>query len=313
MATAVAPDAVGSKNNVIPFPTPVDNINSHQLASQAMLVELHLSAWKAQRLDRRITEEVLTERKAEKDAGRFEKHLIPPKALEPVSKAHTKARTRHYLLTLPWGENGVRILSSAAFFEYTKAMTEERSSCEAEHRAFIARYPDLLAEAPTRLGAQLYNPRDFPRVDLIEQKFRFQLEIMPVPEKDDFRVQLGSATEERIRSSIETTIKERYTDAQRELWERLLDTVKHFAITMKEEKKIFRDTTVTKLADLARVAPKLSLTPDPKLDEMCAQILSITNSVDPNVLRENKAMRRDTAQSAMDAVKQIESAMAGAF
>jgi hypothetical protein len=283
------------------------------LTERAMTVALHLSAWRAQRVDKRITQEVLLERKASKDAGRFEKHLVPPAALDGVSKAHSKARARHYSMTLPWGDEAVRILSAAAFFDYTAAMTQERASCESEYTKFCARYPELRTEAPERLGKELFSATDFPDAHDIREKFNFQLVIMPIADQDDFRVDIGEAAVKKIRASIEEELSSRYSAAQRDLYTRLLDTVKHFTTTMAATDKVFRDTTVTKLGDLARLAPKLSLTPDPKLDEVCAEILRLTDSVATDELRTNDLLRSATARRAQATLTKLEDAMAGAF
>jgi hypothetical protein len=295
------------------FPVPVPSAPTGSLTERAMNVTLHLSAWGAQRVDQKTTAEVLHERQASHDAGRFEKYLVPPKALDAISKAHNHARTRHYKLTLPWGDEGVRILSSAAFFDYTSAMQEERSACENAYRDFCDAYPRLVADAPQRLGTKLFNRYDFPDVADIRTKFAFRLVVLPVPDKGDFRVALGSDVEAEIRASIEATITERFATAQRDLYERLLDAVKHFALVMKEDGKKFKDTTVHKLGELAKLAPKLSLTPDTKLDELCAEVLQLTNGIAPSDLRDNQLLRTHTARRAKATLDRIEDAMKGAF
>jgi hypothetical protein len=282
------------------------------LEERALNVVLHLRMWNGRRLDRRTTSEVLSERSAAPDAGKFEKNLVPPTALEAVNKAHSRARARHYRLTLPWDENGVRIISAAAFFEYNTAMDEERGTCEKAYQDFCAAYPRYVTEAPKRM-AKLYEINDFPQAKDIAEKFGFDLKLQPVPNKSDFRVDLGAEMQRRIEKSIEDTVTERYAAAQRDLWERLLDTVKHFAVTMADDEKTYRSSTVQKLADLARLAPKLSLTPDPKLDAICAEVLAITGTAEPGEFRENMTLRRESAARAKAALDKIEASMKGAF
>lgn len=283
------------------------------LSERAMTVSLHLSAWNGQRVDRVTTREVLAERHASDDAGRFEKNLVPPKALEGVRRAHTQARQRNYRLTLPWGDENVRILNAAAFFEYSNAMQEERANVDTKHAEFLTSYPQYLADAPARLGTKLFDATDFPSVAEIKGKFGFSLVILPVPDKNDFRVGLGDEIESEIRESIERTVTDRFTIAQRELWTRVLDPVRHFAQTMREGDKVFRDATVTKLVELAKLAPKLSLVPDPRLDEICAEVLAIADGLNPEDLRSNKRIRSAAAVQAQEALAKIEDAMAGAF
>jgi hypothetical protein len=282
------------------------------LTQRAMTATLHLSAWGGARLDKQVTREVLSARQARPDAGRFEKRLIPLEALEGVTRAHTSARARHHALTLPWGEGSTRILSAALFLDHAQAMAEERAKCERAYRAFCSDYPGLLASAPGRLGS-MYNPADFPDPARIGEKFGFKIVIMPVPDGDDFRVSLGSEIESEIRASIEATVRDQYGDAQRVVWGRVLDIVKHFAETMATDGKKFQDTTVTKLHDIATLAPKLSLVPDPLLQEICDGILAITQDIDAAALRVSKAIRTKAATDAKATVERIEARLRGAF
>lgn len=283
------------------------------LSERAMTVSLHLKAWQAKRIDRRVTAEVLADRNAQNDAGEFVKNLMPPSALDAITKAHSRARQRHYAFTLPWGDEGVRILASTAFFEYTSAMNgEERPNCEQTYKNFLDTYEALRAEAPRRLG-KLYTASEFPTLEVVKEKFGFTLTILPVPDKSDFRVEIGDDAASLIRESIEETVNERYAEAQRDLWTRLSDTLRHFHEAMADPKQVFRNTTVTKLAELATLAPKLSLTPDPKLEEICASVSALLSDVEPNDFRENQVLRRDASKRAKATLAEIDAALAGAF
>jgi len=281
------------------------------LSRRAMTVSLSLSAWGAQRLDRTATKKYTRSNQMADDAAKVHKLLVPKDALDPVTKAHGRASDRHRNLTLPWGDKS-RILSAAAYFDYSQAMAEERANCEAAHRGFVAVYPDLVTSAPNRLGQQ-YCASDFPSADVIARKFGFKLSVMPVPHGDDFRLILGDEIEAEIRRDIEETVKRRGSEAQRDLWTRLLTTVRHFASTMAEEKRTFQRTTVTNLAEIATIAPKLSLDPDPELERICAEILAITDSCDAESLRASTKLRGRAAEEATAALRQIETAMQGAF
>jgi hypothetical protein len=100
---------------------------------------------------------------------------------------------------------------------------------------------------PSRVAADGVRAEDFPAADMIAKRFAFKLEVMPVPHHDDFRVNLGDDIEAHIRREIESTVGSRQDEAQRELWTRLLKTVRHFATTMAQEGKTFQKTTVTNL------------------------------------------------------------------
>lgn len=286
-------------------------IGRNAISQRAMIVDLDLSAWGVRRLDRATTNEVITAKGAAKDAGTWHKLLVPEGALDAVTKAHSRAGARHRSMTLPWGENG-RILSAAAWFDYSQAMAEERTNCERAHYQFVGVYPDVVRGAPARLGPT-YCASDFPPADMIAKRFAFKLVVMPVPHHDDFRVNLGDDIEADIRREIESTVRSRQDEAQRELWSRLLKTVRHFATTMAEEGKTFQKTTVSNLVDIATLAPKLSLTPDPALEAICSEILAIMDTCDPESLRASTKVRGRAAEDAAAALRRIEETMRGAF
>lgn len=299
----------------IPATTPritAADLGQSALSKRAMTVSLHLSAWGAQRLDRATTKKVLKSEGAAQDAGKFHKLLVPKEALDPITTAHARAGARHRAMTLPWGE-GSRILSAPAFFDYSQAMREERTNCERAHSDFFDAYPEILRAAPDRMGPTLFKAAEFPSPQEIVKRFAFRLVILPLPHEDDFRVNLGDEIEAEIRREIEATVTSRSSEAQADLWKRLLTTVRHFATTMAEEGKTFQYTTLTNLTDIATLAPKLSLSPDPVLDAICADILAITDACDAEALRASRKVRGRAAEDAAAALRRIETAMQGAF
>jgi hypothetical protein len=304
------------ENTVILLNEPVSRIAGvmprSTLTERAMIVSLHLHAWGGRRADKKVTKEVLSARQAEDDAGSFTKVLVPREALKLVESAHDHARERHNALTLPWGEGSTRILSASMFLEHANAMAEERAACERVHREFCKFYGDFLKTASSRMGT-MYNSADFPDPSKVAAKFGFEVVILPFPDVDDFRVNLGGEIEEQIRTSIESTVRGRYAEAQREVWSRLLEIVKHFAEIMGTSGKKIYATTVTKLIDIANIAPKLSLVPDPELEDICLDICEITRGLDADALRASKTIRARAAMDAKAAVERIEDKLRGAF
>jgi hypothetical protein len=283
-----------------------------RLQDRAMNVSLHLSAWQGQRVCERTTKEVLSERHVDADGGKFTKFLVPKAELDPVMRAQAAARAMFKHLSLPWGEDGLRIISSVNFFPFHEQMQTCRETCDKSADAFAARYPDLLTHAPARLNG-LYDPDDFPAASQIRERFAMRLAISPVPAKEDFRVTLGADIEAEIRENIESTVTERLGAAQRNLWGRVFGTLKHFAATMGDKEQNFKNTTVERLRDLAQLAPKLSLVPDPTLERLCQDISGLLDGVSAEDLRDNQRVRAAAAGTAASTLAEVERAMQGAF
>jgi hypothetical protein len=77
--------------------------------------------------------------------------------LQGVSSAHNKARSVHKLLTLPWEDNGTRVLSSKGFMNYSKMMKDCRLKAEAEVKLLKGQRDAIIKEAKGRLG-DMFDP-----------------------------------------------------------------------------------------------------------------------------------------------------------
>lgn len=281
------------------------------LSDRAMLVSLELSRWSGQMIDKTTTQEVLTGKGAESDAGNFRKHLIPPKALASVQLATSRARVAFKQLTLPW-DNGVGIIPAERFMEFREIMDKLKREYLKAADDFADRYPALRDGAKKRLG-DLYNEGDLPDAVTIRDRFDFRVVVWPVPDKADFRVDLGADAVASIRSQIERTVGEKFAAAQHDLWERVLDVVRHFADTMKGG-GMFKASTVDKLKKIASEAKGMTLVPDAKLDATCKELEKLAKSIgSADDLRDDVTKRAKAAVDAAEAVKRIERRMKGAF
>ena len=80
------------------------------LSTRAMLCSLSISMWSARKHDPEVSEEIATRHGAQADAGRYHKVLLPKEALAEILKIVNEARQEHYFMTLPWGDDGYRVL-----------------------------------------------------------------------------------------------------------------------------------------------------------------------------------------------------------
>jgi hypothetical protein len=280
--------------------------------NRALLTSLTLSMWNGRKLDSTTTKEILTGKGADMDAGAFTKLLIPRKALDPVLRAHRQARANFYQYTLPWDNNGTGILAAGAFMDFSSVMRTDRTACETAHKQFVdTDYPEEVKRASKRQG-KLYVAEDFPSVDDIRDKFGFKLFTYPIPTSATFKGILPDAAEEaELLKDFESTVVDRIDTAQKKLWEDLFETLKHFTETMRQDDKIFRNSTVKNLLEAVKLAPRLSLRTDTKLEGLCADIEKMLSGLSADVLRENKAIRANTAIQAHDALAKIEAGMKG--
>jgi hypothetical protein len=314
MTTVAAPQLSLLPLEIAAVPTPSDS-----LSSQAMLCAVSISMWSARKFDRDVSDEIARRHNAQNDAGRYNKNLLPRDALEELTKISSEARNDHYFLTLPWSDEGWRVLPAAAYMDHTKKMREHMARFEPAIARFIERFPDLVAEQSrehSRLGT-MFNIDDYPgmtrdtgdRLILacpqeLRDKFSFTTDVRPLPDAADFRVSLGDEDRRRIKRQIMASIEASLQVGTRELWQRLYKVVRHISERLAEynaseegkTRKLY-DSWVTNIVEIVDVLPKLNITRDQELERMAAEVRA-SLLVDPDELRKSETARTDTAKAA---------------
>lgn len=291
-------------------------ILSSSLSSKAMLCSLSISMWSARKHDPDASEEIAARHGAQSDAGRYHKVLLPKQALADIQKIVSEARQEHYFMTLPWDDNGYRVLPAAAYMDHVERMRGLSNRFTVAVDALAQQFLTLIDQARTRLGG-LFREHDYPTPDELRAKFSFETRVLPLPDAGDFRVALGDEERDRIKRQITAAVEASLQVGSRELWYRLYEAVRHMAdrltaykVTGKGIEHPFRDTVVTNLVKLVDVLPKLNVMNDPELECLAEQV-RISLLVDPNSLRESESIRAETAKAAAAIAQHMAGYMAG--
>lgn len=277
------------------------------IGQRAMLVKLSIRQWSAKVNDRKVSREVASQHGASEDAGVYSKALLAKDAIKAVTKAANKARTTHYELTLPWGDDGYRILSSLTYMKYSEAMRAAESEFWNAYTDLENNFPAYVEESRARLNG-MFCASEFPTVERLKEYYEYTTAVRPMPEAADFRVSLGETEADAIRQRIEADIREQIGDAVHDAWTRLQTAVKHMAerlaaYDVSPEGKVtapFRDSLVRNITDLLDLMPGFNLDNDPALDAFTDEIRSSLVVFEPEVLRDDAAIRHAVAQNAAD-------------
>jgi hypothetical protein len=245
--------------------------------------------------------------------GRFNKKLLEGDSLKAVATAAGQARATHYAMTLPWTDDGARILPMAVYDAYTAAMYRHRQTFEAAVSAFLADYDRMISEARIRLNG-LFNADDYPPRSEVARRFRFRNQILPVPSGADFRVEIGDAA----REDVEREVREATTAAMRNAVDRIRDAVERMAEKLRDYRgsaetttgkaeNVFRDSLVSNVRDLVGILPAFNLTDDPEFGRIAARIAAELATHDPEKLRMDPAIRREVVASAESILSDVSS------
>lgn len=279
-----------------------------RINEKAMLVRLSLSSWTARKHDGEITDEVLKAHKASGDAGRFNKLLIDHAEIKKVQSANTKIKAYFWRMTLPWLDDGTRILPSALFLKFTKGiqpLLEERKQIVAE---FLAAYPRLIEDARKKLNG-MFKAEDYPSASEIARKFNASVDPFPIPDAADFRVAMSDEEVEAIKAGIENRVNEAFADAVKDAARRLHDCARRIAEKCAEKDEIFRDSLIGNLRELLDVLPSLNITGDQELAKAIAAAKPLA-AVEPQELRDDELVRAETAKKAAALARRLRGFMA---
>jgi len=263
------------------------------LNEKAMLVYLNIGFWTARKYDKKISQEIEAQYNTD-DAGRYNKILIAKEHLANIQKTISAARTFHYDNTLPWSDQGGRLLPSANYFNYVKSIQSFKDDFEREVTNFLKVYPSLKDEAKQRLNG-MFDEEDYPDAATLETKFAIKSMILPVPEADDFRVNLTDDEVDSIRTSIREQVQDSTQAGMKDLWQRLFKVVDHMVERLSDPDNKFKNTLIENITDLCDLLPKLNITADPELDEAVQEIKAKLTVNDSQTLRDNDVARSKTA------------------
>jgi hypothetical protein len=278
-------------------PAMTDLLPTAHLTERALLVGLNIREWGARRHDRDATDHVAREHGADPAAGCYTKALVPKKFLAKIASVRTEARSLHHQLTLPWGDDGYRILPVDLHLEYMDRFRALRARFEQAVTDFLGAYDEAKAAARKTLGT-LYREDDYPPSWRLRRAFAFEVRPQPLPTGRDWRIDLPEDTVARIREELTTRLEDAHRLALAELHQRLAGVVSHMATTLALPDKIFRDSLVGNVRRLCDLLPALNLARDPDLDSLTREIEIRLASLNPDVLRTDPTRRQAAAVDA---------------
>ncbi len=233
------------------------------IQSKAMLVDLTIRQWTATKHDKAVSAEVETAHAA-KDAGRYNKRLIDKAHLAEINRIANELRKHHYSRTLPWTDKGQRLLPSELFLDYRQDMAKYKADFQAAVSTFIKLYPQLVQDARMRLGT-MYQAEDYPQPTDLSALFDITVEFAPVPDANDFRVDVSKETQDEIRQQITDAVSLRQAKMVKECWARMREVVGRIAEQCGKENGVIRDSLIDNARDLVNILGGLNVTANPTI------------------------------------------------
>jgi hypothetical protein len=276
------------------------------VARASMMVDLHISVYSGRKQDKATQGEVTAAKgSGSKKAASVYKNLFAEcKELDDLTKFQARARAEHYRLTLPWNDQGARLLPTASLLEYQQTMGRYSTEFDRLVDAFLDKYDTLVAAAAFQLGT-LFNRQEYLSRAQVALRFRMESSFTPLPTSGDFRLDIESEVQRELVEQYERRMEAKLAQANQDSWSRLHDALLRLSdrLVIEEDgkKRKFHDTMVTGALELCDLLTVMNITKDPQLESARRKVEAVLSGVTPKELRDEHSTRIQTKQQ-VDAI-----------
>jgi hypothetical protein len=279
----------------------MDKIN---LSNQAILVELNVRMPSFRKLDRKVSKEVTASKGANDTAARVNKNLLAgTDKLNEIQKFVSSVRVDFYYKTLPWSDSGQRLVDIRNFVSLKDWLNDKRDEFNRIVGDFLVIYPNLVSAQAFAMGA-MFDRSEYPDVNEVMTRFGFGFCFTPLPERGDFRVDVGHDIASELQKEYELVYETRTAQAMEDLWARVYKTVKHisdrFADTDEGKRKVLHETVLTNALELCELLQVMNVTNDPLLDQTRRELEDSLMGVGIDDVKESDGLRKELKRKVDD-------------
>lgn len=282
--------------------------NVKTLQSSAMLLDLSMSVFSGVKTDRSASEGFNQISGAKTRSSRVVKNIFAgDDSLRDIAKVTADVRAYLRTITLPWSDHGVRLVPTKNFFEITEYLSKSESLFWRLVEEFIDEYPSKIQVAKENLGT-LFNANDYPTEIEVRKRFSFSYRFEPVPNAQDFRVDLQNEALEYLKENLNKGVQGKMGQAVEDLHGRVVEaaqTLKNWCREVKEGEHKPRTHSVTyeRIQELVKSLDSLNIFGDELIEESRKALESTIGGIDIEDIRESEDIRaviREDVQNILD-------------
>ena len=276
----------------------LDAAPAPSISSAAMIVDFNASVWTARKKDRKASDDVTDMNAADKGVANVTKNLLGDcDELRAVQKFAGNVRNIHYSMTMPWSDNGSRLLTTAQYFKYNEVMTDLQQEFYRLVNEFLNVYDWKIMQSQAKLGA-MFNRDEYPTRDSLHDKFGFRMSYVPLPDAGDFRIDIGNEAMTQIKSQYESHYTQAIKTAMNDIWHKLHDNLTTLVrqLDVNEEGKGNRlyDSVFDRAVELTEMLGTCNVTGDSQMEAMRRQMEQALHGLNLDQIKNSPTLREDT-------------------
>ena len=284
------------------------------ISSAAMTVDFNASVWTARKKDHRASAEITHANYADRGVANVTKNLLGDcDELKAVQKFAANTRNIHYSMTMPWSDNGARLLTTAQYFKYHEVMTDLQNEFHRLVDEFLTAYDKTIenaAELQVKLGA-MWNADEYPTRAALEDKFGFRINYVPLPDSGDFRLDIGNEAMDQIKTQYEEHYTTAVNAAMKDIWQKLHDNLTTLArqLGVNEEGKGNKlyDTVFDRALELTDMLGTCNVTGDSQMEAMRQRLEQAFHGLTIGRIKNSPTLREDKQKELAKAIAAIPS------
>ena len=284
------------------------------LASSCVLVHVDVRVWTATMQDSEISEEVTVAKKADRDSGKFVKHLL---ANCPEHKKCMNYRQVVYnwmqRRTFDWA-GSMRALPVIDLPKFMQEYQQHDTTFKQLVDDFAVAYPNIVSNRAFTLG-DMFSPSDYPTIEQVKNKFSINLYRSEVP-TGDFRCKISQDLADDLSNHYERQARDLVQSILRKQQEQLVEimqTIKTNCATetvtengeIKIKRKKLYESTLTRAQELINTFRAFNLTEDTKLEAARSEFEALLDGVTIEKLRDSDTMRLNVQEGIDDILKKF--------
>lgn len=315
--------------------------NVSAIAQNCTLIRLETKTWSGIKSDPELRDTLAKDYEAQSSSFNVQKYLVGSEHKKQWKSCVDTLRKPMKEFTLPWSDtsfdhyegrlvSGWRLCPNKHWDKLNEAMEKSQTTFWKEVDGFIRDYPKLIERAKEVLG-DAFDEDDYPDLDDIRGKFRFEWSTAQVPDAtsiDDVRVKASSSLVKKMKADV-TRLQEsnskacvqQLVDNLIEQSEHLSEKLKNYDPKNKRKGGFFKDGSVNLFKDTVGLLPTFN-------EAICGNDKTITqahqklmgvivklNSVDDIRADDDKSdkARKEVAQDIDDAIDPVKSGFFDAF
>jgi hypothetical protein len=284
------------------------------ISSAAMIVDFNASVWTARKKDMKASDDIAAMNGADVGIADVRKKLLGNcDELIAVQKFSANVRNIHYSMTLPWSDNGSRLLTTQQYFKYNEVMSQLQTEFHVLVDNFLQAYQWEVSKAQAKLGA-MFNRDEYPTSDAIRDKFRFRVSYEELPDggnTGDWRLDLPHEAMQTLRTNYANSFDLKINSAMSNLWHKLHDNLVTLVrqLDVNEEGKGNRlyDTVFDRAIELVSMLGTCNVTKDSQMEAMRRKLEDAFYGLNLDQIKNSPSLREDTRSKLTAAIAALPS------